>query len=116
MARRYSGPAIDVDDRTAEMTAQALQCRRYGGRHALMPALGSARRRKELELLGQAESVSRCVRECGFAKVELFDLHTGEVISVRTEYPKEGYLLKGGGRMPVTEARKALYARDPRMM
>jgi hypothetical protein len=82
-----------------------------------MPVPRSARRRAELLDLGQVESVSRCVRECGATVTELFDFD-GELVSRKVEYPREGYLLTGPsrGRLPVSEARKALFARKPAMM
>lgn len=112
MGARRRVPAFEVDERTEQMSLAALVCRRYAGRHAWMPVPRSARRRAELLDLGQVESVSRCARECGATVTELFDLE-GNLISRKTEYPREGYLLadRSGGRLPVSEARKALFAR-----
>jgi hypothetical protein len=115
-ARR--GPVVEVDERTDQMSLEALMCRRYGGRHAWMPVLRSARRRAELLDRGQTESVSRCVRECGARVTELIDLRTGDLISRKIEYPSEGYLIAGPsrGRLPVSAARQALYMRKATMM
>lgn len=110
------GIQVDVDDRTDQMTLQALLCRRYG--HAWMPVPQGAKRRAALLKLGQTESVNRCIRDCGVARVELIDLDSWEVISRRMEYPEEGYLMtgQGTGRLPRSEARKAIFARNVTMV
>ncbi len=99
-----------VDERTENMTLEALGCRRLG--HAWNERPQGKRRRAELRTQGQDASVLTCAR-CTLTIVEITDLETFDVISRKPEggYPP-GYLApKGSGRLPRREARKAYAAR-----
>lgn len=111
MSTRRRKPA--ADERTEDMTTEALECRRFG--HAWNERPQGKKRRAALRRKGQDASVLQCAR-CTLTVVEVVDLDTYDVISRKPEggYPP-GYLApRGSGRLPRREARKAYAARRSR--
>lgn len=111
MARR-SMVTLDVDDRTSAMSDQALVCRSRG--HKLGEKGMTRRRYQELIKDGMWEDNLYCENGCGFTKTVTWALRSGEVIGVRTDYPKDGsYLLprESSGRLRRDSARVARVAR-----
>ncbi len=101
---------VEVDDRTAGMTLEALRCRRLGHSWIDLP-IGKARR-AELAGRGLSELIVQCERGT-LRMIETVDLETWEVVSKRPDggYPP-GYLVPpGSGRLPRAEARKAYMVR-----
>lgn len=104
---------FELDDRTEDMSSQALVCRTYG--HSWLPLTMSRARRAELAKRNQVEDVCEC--RCGAVRTMLIDLGTWDVAEhPRIKYP-EGYLspVKGMGRLPRSEARKAMFVRTDRV-
>lgn len=111
MARR-NVVNLDVDDRTNDMSDEALICRSRGHR---WEERGKTRKRyQELIKEGYWEDDLVCANDCGYTKLVVWSLRTGEVISIRTGYPKDGsYLLPKGstGRLLRSSARVARVSR-----
>lgn len=101
-----------VDDRTGNLTDQALICRTFGHKWGL----SGIPRSRFLSLLakGQGEYNRYCENGCGSTWRQLWDVRTGEVLENERNYPKNGeYLLPSGtGRMHRTSARVANFARQ----
>lgn len=107
--------AFQIDDRTQDMTQQALMCRSYG--HAWTPVPVPRKRQAELATQGMFEDNVECSR-CPCRRTTLYDMGNWDVAAhPRTEYPKEGYLstVKGGGRLPRSAARIAMLVRTRRV-
>lgn len=101
--------AVDIDERTTNMSSTILFCRGKG--HKWEPASSSPGRRVDLARRGQREFVYECER-CETRKTELYLWGRDGVslVSSRMEYP-EGYLADkkyaGTGRIPRIESFKA---------
>lgn len=104
--------AAMVDDRTADMTVDALACRGDNHWWKQRPS-GSKRRAQIKELLdrGLLERSADC-RQCGAERRQLVDIVTYVTVSSSVRYP-EGYLLKekGSGRLLRREAKRAFDCR-----
>jgi hypothetical protein len=106
-----------VDERTDDLSDEALYCRSWGHRWELRPLSGA--RFQELLSKGLTESFRYCDNGCGSEWIELYDVETFEVRQTIRKYPKKSdhsnYLITpGSGRLPRREARKANFARQHR--
>lgn len=104
---------LTVDDRTVEMTVEALLCRESGHHWNRVPQ--GLDRRALMAHRGQAETVRVC-STCTSQRIELYWLPSFEPVSAAKYKWSDGYLiakhLGGGGRLSRSEVRKALFARD----
>ncbi len=108
MARRRR--AVPVDERTVDMSDEAVYCRRWG--HSPTPVPPGAKRRAELEALGQYEERARCL-VCGYTRGEIIDSETGDVVGRLTpKYPENYRAPRGSGRMLRAVARRAYAVRN----
>lgn len=103
---------LPVDQRTSDMSDEALYCRRWGHRWEIKAI--SRKRFLELLALGQQESQRYCSNGCGSTWTELWDVYTGDVLETRRDYPKgRDYLMPtGSGRLNRSQARVAQFARE----
>ncbi len=113
MARRKTARlGLQVDDRTAHMSAQALFCRRNGHKWTLKGT--SLRRFRELVSMGLQEDNRYCENGCGATWRQMWRLDDGSIVENERSYPKNGeYLMpSGSGRLHRNAARVALFARE----
>lgn len=103
---------LPVDDRTTNMTDQALLCRSLGHKWTLRAL--SRKRFNELIELGLTEYFRYCEHGCGSTWRVVWDVKTGDVVENEREYPKNGeYLMPSGqGRLHRPHARIAAFARQ----
>lgn len=109
---RYGKFKLVADERTSTMPLEALICRGMNHPWTRIPTKPS--RKAELRKLGQTESHWFCSR-CGVTRIDLFELPQFTTLSSKIDYSGcPGYLVaeKGAGRLPRSEARKALFMRD----
>jgi hypothetical protein len=108
-ASRIGRFKVQLDDRTSDMPVEALLCRSMNHPWAFVPP--SPSRRRELAQLGQTEFIWYCGR-CSSRRVQLLELPNFDIIASRMEYAQD-YLVKekGTGRLPRSEARKAMFVR-----
>lgn len=103
---------LAVDERTGEMSDQALMCRSLG--HSWQLRAMSRTRFSELIKLGLTENFRYCANGCGSTWRQVWDVSTGEVVEQEREYPKglEYKMPHGQGRLHRTKARVAAFARQ----
>jgi hypothetical protein len=102
---------IQVDDRTRNMSREALTCRSFG--HAAVPIPVETKERLAAKRRGQRIIQLVCSRGCGYERRIVADWSTCEVISQTTKYNDPGsYLVReqGAGRIPRQSSRAAFYA------
>lgn len=101
---------IVVDERTTDLSDEALECRESNHSWLRLPA--DPQRRPALFAEGQYEKVRQCSR-CNTTRTDTYLIRTGELVTRKYSYA-EGYLLatKGGGYLYVAEIRKAQFARE----
>lgn len=101
----------EIDDRTDEMTNNALTCRSFGHRWVMHPT----DRTRFLGLLeaGYKEIVVTCANGCGLSLTTVYNRSTGEVVQQVRRYADSSYFVpKGTGRMHRSDARVALWVRE----
>jgi hypothetical protein len=100
---------VQVDERTAKMTEQALRCRDEGHSwRRIEPPPNIVRQNWKN---GFVERVRECA--CGCEWRQVYERHHFIIIENKRTYPKVGYLVAPGtGRLPRNEARKAAFVRD----
>lgn len=112
LGRPKLGFTIEVDDRTGELSDEALFCRSRGHKWG-----DKGMTRKEYAQLmsdGLWADNLYCENGCGSGRKIIWSLRTGEILEEKREYPKGGdYLLKkNSGRLPRAAARMARGARQ----
>lgn len=110
MARRFK-VSLNIDDRTNEMTDEAVVCRAWG--HKWERRAASRKRTMELLDRGLVEYVRYCEHGCGCTWRQVFNLN-GHCVENDRQYPKGSeYLMKpGSGRMRRQDAFPAMFARE----
>lgn len=109
MSRRVK-LGLQIDDRTDQVSDEALYCRAYGHRWYMKPM--SESRLRETLRNGLIESDRFCENGCGSEWLEIVDARTFETVQTRRRYA-EGYLISpGSGRLPKPEAKKSRFARQ----
>ena len=109
--------SLDVDDRTSEMSEEALFCRSRG--HKWGDRGITRRRYAELLADGLMEDNRYCENGCGGTWRQVWSLRNGEILVNERLYPKgSDYLApKGRGRILRAQARIARFARsNPRFV
>ncbi len=103
---------LEVDDRTSQMSEEALNCRRRGS-HKWEEKGMTRRRYNELLAQGLWEDSYVCGNGCKATWRQIWSLRTGEVIEAERRYPTGGEyrMPKGEGRLPRNQARIAYAAR-----
>lgn len=103
---------ISVDDRTGNMSDEALFCRSRG--HKWGDKGVTRKEYNELIADGLWADNLYCENNCGKGRKVIWSLRTGEVVKeVRTGDTDESYRMpKGQGRLPRTSARQARGARQ----
>jgi hypothetical protein len=110
MARRRKGLVeLDVDERTVEMSDEALQCRKRG--HFLQEDGMTRKRYQELMAEGLWEDRYSCA--CGRYREIVWVMRSGAVVSDKSGYRDKSYLLPkySTGRLSRDAARVAWVAR-----
>lgn len=108
MSRNKLG--LTADERTTEISDEALYCRTYGHKWAVRPY--SEQSLRIWLRNGVIENARWCENGCGSDWIEYIETRNFTVIDVKRTYPK-GYLLKpGSGRLPRNEARKSRFMRQ----
>lgn len=104
---------ITIDDRTVDMTMEALLCRESGHHWNRVPQ--GPQRRALMADRGQTETVRVC-STCSSQRIELYWLPSFEPAAANHYVWSAGYLIAkefaGTGRLSRAEVRKALFARD----
>lgn len=102
---------LDVDERTSEMSDQALYCRSRG--HKWEDRGITRKRYAELLADGLMEDNMYCDSGCGSTWIVTWSLRTGEVLESKRDYAKGGdyRMPPGQGRLPRGRARIARAAR-----
>lgn len=108
---------LDIDDRTNEMSEEALFCRSRGHKWGDR----GITRKRYAELLADAmmEDNRYCENGCGSTWRQVWSLRTGEILVNDRDYPKGGEYRapKGQGRVLRAQARIARFARsNPRFV
>lgn len=110
-ARRVLSFDLGVDERTSQMSEEALYCRKRGHKWGEK----GITRKRYTELLAQGlwEDSYYCENGCGGTWRLVWSLRTGEVLEKDRRYPTGGdYLMpRGSGRLSRNEARIAHAAR-----
>lgn len=106
--RKFGKFRLEADDRTDDMSLDALQCRSMNHPWARVPL--SPSRRAELTKLGQTEWVWNCAR-CDAQRSDRFELPHFTTLATTINYPDNYLCPKGTGRLRRAEARKALFMR-----
>lgn len=113
MARRRTSSVV-LDDRTEDMSAEALTCRAEGHPWQKIP-VSVQRQRATIRNTGTVEKRWLCLC-CGAEKTATFDAGTLEPIGYPyIDYKDKSYLIKnneGRGRLPRYEAIKADFVRQ----
>lgn len=117
-ARKSAEPAVEliaveVDERTLDMTMEALECRAANHPWARVPQ--GTDRRALLAAQGQAETVRVCTR-CASTKTETYWLPSFAYAMKPVYQWSEGYRIAtrfaGQGRLTRQEVRKAMFVRE----
>lgn len=110
MARRIR-LSVSVDDRTTQMTEQALICRSSG--HAWQTRARTRKRTHELASQGLMEFDRYCGNGCGSTWRQVWNVVERVMVENERRYPTGGeYLMKpGNGRMSRADAVPSLFAR-----
>lgn len=111
MARRIK-VALPVDDRTGNMTDEALVCRTWG--HKWERRAASRKRTVELLQNGLVEYYRYCGHGCGSTWRQVWSIEQRAIVENDRSYPKNGeYLLpKGTGRLRRGDAWAANFSRE----
>ncbi len=100
---------LPVDDRTEDMSDEALVCRSRG--HKWAERAVTRKRFNETLLLGFIEEFNYCENGCGSVWERTFDLN-GDMLEQKRKHPSSGYLVPTGqGRLSRQAARVARLAR-----
>lgn len=109
MARRIRLGLV-TDERTAQISDEALVCRSTGHRWIVKPQ--SEQRLRVTLVNGIIELDRFCDNGCGSSWLDVLDARTFEVLETRRRYSSD-YLIKPGyGRLPRNEARKSNFVRQ----
>lgn len=102
---------VQVDDRTAEMTEQALICRSSG--HAWVMRAKTRKRTHELAAQGLMEFDRECSNGCGCTWRQVWNVRERIMIENDRQYPQgRDYKVRpGDGRMSRADAIPSLFAR-----
>lgn len=111
MTRRFK-IALDVDDRTADMSDEALMCRTLG--HKWERRARSRKRTLELLKNGLVEYARYCEHGCGCTWRQVWDIERRMVVENERYYPKNGAYLAppNSGRITRSSAFPAFFARE----
>jgi hypothetical protein len=110
---RLSKINLDVDERTEQMSDEALVCRSRG--HKWGDRGLTRKRYQQLIKDGLWEDALYCENGCGYTKSIVWELRSGNIISQTQAYPSDGsYLLAKGftGRIRRDSARVARVSRQ----
>lgn len=111
MAKRFKVD-LNYDDRTNNMTDEALICRTFG--HKWERRAASRRRTVELLEQGLVEYFRFCEHGCGSTWRQVWDLKRKEIVENDRRYPKNGeYMVPpGSGRLRRGDAFAANFSRE----
>lgn len=103
---------LDIDERTDNMSDEALWCRSRG--HKWGDRGMSRKQYNDLLQDGLMMEAMYCENRCGCTWTITFKIRNGEIVENKREYPRSGgYLIrKGSGRLNRSSARVARTARQ----
>lgn len=102
-----------VDERTENLSEEALACRRRGF-HLWVERAQSLRRFNNLAAQGLMEEDKYCEGNCGATWRQVWDVRRNELVEEERRLPDEYKMPKGTGRMKRGDARAAYFLRKVR--